>query len=365
MRGALKIPGVGWADREAQRQRAEAMIDQTVIASPPVSPVTFEQRTKNPLRPSTLDQMIGQHRMRQLLRRMIDSAQKRDVPLDHLLLVGPSGFGKSTIANIVANELGVDVYQVEAPVSHETLLTLREQMKDGDVLFIDEIHQQAIMERRGRTTNTQPEVLFSIMEDRTIVSDMGVLPFPEITLIGATTDEGMLPDPFINRFPIRPAFEPYTDIELGVMAHENAQALGSGISAEACLRFAHASRGTPRQINNYVKMATSLSAGLIDEDLALEVLHLQNVTHDGLTQDMQNTLTFLATKCERATAEGDVKYQASIGRIATGIGKSRDSKAVALRIEPWLIEQGYLSAGHGGRELTPMGVARAFELLEG
>ena len=103
---------------------------------------------------------------------------------------------------------------------------------------------------------------------------------------------------------------------------------------------------------------------LIDADVAAEVLFdLNGVTEDGLTRDMQNMLTFLLTKGKRVKADGEVVYQASVNTVATGIGKSRDSKAIALRVEPYLIEQGYLQVGHGGRNLTDAGVKRAEELI--
>jgi Holliday junction DNA helicase RuvB len=330
------------------------------------TPVDFDDRTSNPLRPRTFDEIIGQERAKRLLRRVVDAAKGRGNPLDHLLLVGPSGVGKSTFAHAIANELGVRVYQVEAPISHDTLLDLREVMRDGDVLFIDEVHQQAIMERRGRSSATQPEVLFGVMEDRTIVSGSGVLPFPAITLIGATTDEGMLPDAFVNRFPLRPVLDAYNEDELTQIARINGRVLGVHVNTDAARAFARASRGVPRQINNYVRNAAALTAGHVDLPLAEEVLHEFNrVTDDGLTVDMQRTLTFLFTRGKRVNrSTKDVTYQASIGTIATAIGKSRDSKAVTLRVEPFLIERGYLQVGHGGRVLTPAGVKRAKELLK-
>jgi Holliday junction DNA helicase RuvB len=117
--------------------------------------------------------MIGQPRIKTLLRRVLDATLERDVTLDHVLLVGASGLGKSTLGNVIANELHVRCYQVEAPVSHDTLLELRTADVRQDVLFIDEIHQQAIMERRGRQSSTQPEVLYQVLEDRTIVTERG------------------------------------------------------------------------------------------------------------------------------------------------------------------------------------------------
>lgn len=337
-------------------------------ASAPPSPVNTEDRTSNPLRPASFAEVIGQERAVAMMQRVVAAADRRAEPLDHVLLVGPSGTGKSTFSHVIAAELGVNVFEVEAPVSHGTLLELREVMADGDLLRIEEIHQQAIMERRGRGAATQPEVLYAVMEDRTLTSGSGVLPFPAITIVGTTTDEGMLPDPFLNRFPLRPRLAPYDAEDIAVMAVWNAERLGLRITVEAAVRMANAARGVPRQINNYVKNAASLvgTDGVVSLTVAEEVLFdLNGVTEDGLTADMQAMLTFLYTRAKRTLGDGEVRYQASVNTIATGIGKSRDSKAIALRVEPFLIERGFIQVGHGGRTLTDQGVERARELLGG
>lgn len=335
------------------------------IVSAAPAPASYTERSRNPLRPELFIDIIGQDRAVRLMERVVATTLRAGRVLDHVLIVGPSGTGKSTFANVIANELEVRTFQVEAPVSHDMLLELREVMGDGDVLFIDEIHQQALRERRGRTGSTQPEVLFNVMEDRTLVSGAGVLSFPAITVIGATTDEGALPDAFINRFPIRPVLEPYTVDDLTRMARLNGVALGVAVETGPCRMFANASRGVPRQINNYVKNAAMLiePGESVTVELAEEVLtDLNRVTEDGLTLDMQRMLTFLYTRGRRVIA-GDVRYQASVATIATGIGKSRDSKAVSLRVEPYLIEQGYVQVAHGGRLLTTAGIRRARQLL--
>lgn len=332
------------------------------------TPVGHAERTRNPLRPATLDEMIGQASLRAMLRRIVDSCFASQRVMAHTLIVGASGTGKSTIANIIGNELGVNVFQVEAPVSHDTLLELRTAMSDGDILFIDEVHQQAIAERRGKSSGTQPEVLFNVMEDRTLVSGTGVLPFPEITVIAATTDEGALPDAFINRFPLRPVIEPYTPEDLVAMAYANAVAFGLQATPDAALIFAGACRGVPRVLNNYMRNAADLTPSqVVNGVLAQEVIHdLNHTTPDGLTVDMQNALRFVyRTGRQESKATGEVTYKASVASIATGIGKSRDQKAVQLRVEPYLIERGYLQVGHGGRRLTDAGIRRAQELLTG
>src|SRR4051812_10035455 len=277
-----------------------------------ITPTPTNGRSANTLRPDSLHGMVGQAKLRRLLIRLTDAANARRMPLDHMLLVGPSGYGKTTIANAVANALGVRVWQIEAPVSHDTLTSLRTAMDDRDVLFVDEIHQQGIMDRRSRDSSTQPEVLFSVMEDRTLVTGSGVLPFPAITVIGATTDEGRLPDAFVNRFPLHPEFSPYTVDDLADMAVLNARAYALPIEAEAAERFAFASRGTPRIVNNYVRNAASLTDSLIDETLAEEVIEdLNRTSEDGLTRPMQAILTFLYTHCKRRKGDGTIAYEAS------------------------------------------------------
>lgn len=333
---------------------------------PVITPTSATDRTGNELRPLTFFDILGQERVKKLLQRMVGVAKSRDGRLDHTLFVGPAGTGKTTFANVIANELGVQVFQLEAPVSADTLIGLRTAMRHGDILLIDEIHQQAVGDRRGRQSSTQPEVLFSVMEDFTLPTAHGVLEFPHITVIGATTDEGALPDPFVERFPIRPVFEDYSENDLAVLAMRNAAKLRLQCSSAVAHRFARASRGVPRVINNYVRNAAGLTTGIITDELASEVLYdLAGVTDDGLTRDMQMLLVFLYTRCRReVAAANEVRYQASVSTIATAIGKSRDMKAVQLRIEPWLIRRGYLQVLHAGRALTPAGIRRAKELLD-
>jgi Holliday junction DNA helicase RuvB len=233
------------------------------------------------------------------------------------------------------------------------------------VLFIDEVHQQALRERRGRTGSTQPEVLFNVMEDRKLVSGMGVLAFPAITVIGATTDEGALPDPFINRFPLRPVLEPYTEDDLTNIARLNGVALGVAVETEACRMFARASRGVPRQINNYVRNAVAL----LDERRGRDAGACGTKFSRPEPGDRGRAYARHAAHARLpllplpAPIRDEVRYQASVNTIATAIGKSRDTKAVALRVEPYLIEQGFVQVAHGGRLLTDAGVLRAEELL--
>lgn len=323
-----------------------------------LTPSLAEERTHNPLRPARLADVIGQDRAKRLLMRAIANAHQRVVPLDHTLLIGPAGTGKTTLAHTVANELGVSVYQLEAPVDYDALAQLRHRMNNGDVLLVDEIHQQAIAERRGRSTSTQPEVLYQVLEDSVLVGPGGPEWFPKITMIGATTDPGRLPASFIDRFPLRPSLERYSEDELWQIAVSNARPLGLQITRGGATVMARASGGIPRRINNLMRNA-AMFGDLVTVEVASHVLELNGITRDGLSPEQQGMLTFLLTKAAHTKGNGEVVYQASVNTIATAIGLSRDTKAVALHVEPLLIERGYVQVGHGGRLLTDLGVDRA------
>lgn len=327
-----------------------------------IEPVDIDARSANELRPRDLDEMIGQEKLKPILRRLIDAAKANGRPLDHLLLVGASGTGKTTLATVVAHELGARVFQLSAPVSHEQLEQLAEAMRDGDVLFIDEIHQQVAGDRRGVSSAAAPEHFYHVMEDRRLATPHGVMEFPAITLIGATTDAGLLPEPFLQRFPLQPRLAPYTEADMERIGEGNAAAFGLTLNDDARVLFARAARAIPRQMNRYMRNAKSLCSGIVSREVAREVVEdLNATTLDGLTLDMRRMLTFLYTSGKREVG-GETRYQASVNNIATALGKSRDTKAVALYVEPWLIEKGLVQVGHGGRLLTPAGVKRAREL---
>lgn len=328
-----------------------------------LTPADQNDRSLNPLRPRTFQEIVGQAGAKELVQAALGYARSHGQPLPHMLLVGPAGTGKSTFAHVAASALGVHVYQLAAPVSHDTLLQLREVMNDQDVLFIDEIHLQAIQERRGRESITAPEVLYGVLEDRVIPTVSGVLPFPAITMIGGTTDEGQLSDAFLSRFPLRPRLVDYTVADLAQIAQRNARTLGASLDSRAAALFGVAARGTPREVNNLIRNAVIFSHA-ISEHQAHEVLRRSGIeAKDGLTADMVALLRFLYRTGRHQLASGEVRYQASVSSIAVGIGKSRDTKAVVLRIEPWLVRCGYLQIVAGsGRRLTDAGIERAIEL---
>lgn len=346
-------------------EKALAVASRNQSATETIQPL--RSRGGNSLRPETFDQMIGQTRVKDLMRRIVTAAIDRHEVLDHILLVGGSGTGKTTLGQVIAHELGSEVYQLDAPITHDMLRELRTKMNDGDVLIVDEIHRQVMPDRRGVTAAAAPEIFYTVLEDRTLVTETGVLGFPRITVIGATTDSGLLPEPFLARFPLQPKLSPYTVADMGEIAAANADALHCTIDAEARMLFAGAARGNPRQMNTYVRNAKMLTGnGHIDAAIAREVIiDLNSTTLDGLTQDMCLMLRFLYTRGSRTNQKGEVIYTASVNTIATAIGKSRDTKAVALWVEPYLIERGYVQVSHSGRILTDEGIIRAQQLLTG
>lgn len=351
-----------WLAFERTRLRQESDHARFGSATSTIKPVDIH--TSNPLRPWLLQDVIGQRELKDLLRRIIDVAKARNEPLDHVLLTGAAGTGKTTMGYVVAHELGTQVYQLEAPVTAEQLLELRSVMHDRDVLIVDEVHRQVVTDRRGVGSTAGAEVMYHLMEDRTLVTETGVIDFPAITLVACTTDEGKLPPSFLDRFPLQPKLRPYSDDDMIEIAEANGKALDIEITPSATVVFADAARGNPRIMNRYVKNALSLNRGRIDAMLAVEVVSILNsTTADGLNADMQGMLTFVFQHGRREGRDGTVAYQASLDNIATALGKSRVTQSVALYVEPYLIQCGFVTVQPRGRTLTDTGIQRAKELL--
>jgi holliday junction DNA helicase RuvB len=312
----------------------------------------------DPLRPSSLREMVGQDELKPVLRRLIDNGRTT-----HLLFVGASGTGKTTISTVIARELGTRIFALKAPIGMDVLDELRQVARDGDVVFVDEIHMQVTGDRRGITQACDPESFYMLLEDGVLSTSRGPLKFPKVIWIGATTDVGLLPEPLINRFPIRPQLAPYSELDMAELALRSMRHLFLTYELGVAGTFAKAARGNPRQLNDYIKAARALTSNNdISVELAREVItHLCSTTLDGLTASMQTVLRFLYLNCRRETRNG-VSYVASVSRLATAAGHGRDTKAIALLVEPYLLQRGLLDVLPTGRALTPAGVERARQL---
>lgn len=332
-----------------------------------LEPINFAGRTSNELRPSTFDGMVGQARLKMLLKQIVGNARATDTTLDHLLLVGSAGTGKTTLAQVVGAEMGRNVYQIKCPVELRVLEALGKSAHDGDVVILEEIHLMVHGDRRGITQAADVETAYSLLEDKRLETPTGPIPFPDVTFIGTTTDAGLLPEPFLARFPLQPPLEEYTVPEMETLACANAEQLKLGISPGAALIFANACRGTPRVTNRYLRNARSLGCEgvYVDIPLARQIVEdLNATTLDGLDKRMCDALRYLL-RSKREDRAGSVVYQASINNIATACGCARDTKIIQLAVEPWLIRMGLVQVTHGGRQLTDAGIQRAKELSNG
>ena len=241
----------------------------------------------NPLRPRTLREYVGQEKVKENLSVFIDAAKLRHEALDHVLLYGPPGLGKTTLAAIIANELGVNFRITSGPALERPgdLAALLTNLDEGDVLFIDEIH---------RLPRTVEEILYPAMEDFSIDIMQGKgqgaasihLPLPHFTLIGATTRAGQLSAPLRDRFGVISRLEMYTPDELSRIVTRSARILDVECDPDGALEIATRSRGTPRLANRLLKrvrdFAVVLNDGVIDRKTADEALNRMEIDHLGL-----------------------------------------------------------------------------------
>ena len=355
----------------------------TKVQPPAVIYPQSKDWSANPLRPRSLAEMVGQEKLKPIWRLLIDSAKASGRPMGHALFTGAPGTGKTTFASVIAQECGVDWFELKAPISLDMLCALACAARDGDLVFVDEIHTITKGDRREHTTSVDPENLYRLLEDGVCqlpldaelrfpdlpigADEHGVkhVVFPQLTWLAATTDPGRLPQPLLDRFTYQPVLEPYTSSEMDTIVLRNLKALGVKWEAdlEAVYLFSNASRGIPRMGNKYVRAANDLAADhLLTYTLAkLVVNDLNSTTDDGLTGRMQTILTFLYQRCERWSKTSGRVHQASLNLLATACGT--DTKSIVFSEEPWLVRSGLLEVRPGGRTLTPAGETRARQLL--
>lgn len=307
-----------------------------------------EDEGDNPLRPRTLSEYIGQEKVKENLSVFIDAAKMRHEALDHVLLYGPPGLGKTTLAAIIAAELGVNFRITSGPALERPgdLAALLTNMEEGDVLFIDEIH---------RLPRTVEEILYPAMEDFAIdiINGKGQgassihLPLQKFTLIGATTRAGQLSAPLRDRFGVILRLELYTPAELARIISRSSQILNTPCEPNGAFEIASRSRGTPRIANRMLKrvrdFAQVINDGVIDESTARKALDRMEVDALGLDRVDRNML------------EAMIKHYnggpVGLDTVAAVIGE--ESVTIEDVYEPYLMQIGFLSRTPRGRVVLP------------
>ena len=318
-----------------------------LIAAEPIG--REEEAQERALRPKVLDEYIGQEKARAQLEIFINAARGRSEALDHVLLFGPPGLGKTTLAHIVAKEMGVNLRQTSGPVLERAgdLAALLTNLEPNDVLFIDEIH---------RLSPVVEEILYPAMEDYRLDIMIGEGPaarsvrldLPPFTLVGATTRAGMLTNPLRDRFGIVARLEFYTPEELARIVHRSAGLLGVDMVADGALEIARRSRGTPRIANRLLRrvrdFAQVKSDGIVSAEIADAALKMLDV--DKLGFDLMDRKLLLAVL--EKFGGGPV----GLDNLAAAIGEESDTIEDVL--EPYMIQQGYLMRTPRGRVATQM-----------
>ena len=302
------------------------------------------------LRPQHLDDYIGQQGVKENLKIFIEAARLRGEPLDHVLFYGPPGLGKTTLAGIIANELGVDIKITSGPAIERAgdLAAILTNLNDNDVLFIDEIH---------RLNRSVEEVLYSAMEDYALDIIIGKGPSArsirldraKFTLIGATTRAGSLSAPLRDRFGVLGKFEMYTPEELAQIIKRTAGILGVTIDDESVAEMARRSRGTPRVANRMLKRIRDFSQvkgnGIIDIAITREGLEALGVDEMGLERLDREILTTIIQRFNGGPV--------GIDTIAASIGEERVT--IEDVYEPYLIQSGLLYRTQKGRMVSEDG----------
>jgi holliday junction DNA helicase RuvB len=310
---------------------------------------TQEEVVERALRPRRLDEYIGQEKIRDQLGIFIEAAKRRNEALDHVLLFGPPGLGKTTLSHILAHELGVNLRQTSGPVLERPgdLAALLTNLEPRDVLFIDEIH---------RLSPVVEEILYPALEDFQIDIMIGEGPaarsvkidLPPFTLVGATTRAGMLTNPLRDRFGIVARLEFYTAEELTRIVHRSAGLLNAPIDAQGAAEIARRSRGTPRIANRLLRRVRDYAdvkgTGRIDQEIAQKALAMLDVDPLGFDVMDRKLLLTIIEKFDGGPVGAD--------SLAAALGEERGT--IEDVIEPFLIQQGFVMRTARGRVATRM-----------
>ncbi|HGV8387022.1 Holliday junction branch migration DNA helicase RuvB [Enterococcus faecium] len=314
-----------------------------------LSPETGENELslEKSLRPQLLSQYIGQRKVKQELQIYIEAARNREEPLDHVLLYGPPGLGKTTMAMVIANEMNVNIRTTSGPAIERPgdLVAILNELEAGDVLFIDEIH---------RLPRVVEEMLYSAMEDFYVDIMVGQgptahpvhFPLPPFTLIGATTRAGMLSAPLRDRFGIISHMEYYDEQDLQEIVLRSSDIFQTEIIEEGALEIARRSRGTPRIANRLLKRVRDFAQvqgdGKIDRPIADQALTLLQVDQAGLD--------YVDQKLLRTMIELYSGGPVGLSTLSVNIGEERET--VEDMYEPYLIQKGFLKRTPRGRMAT-------------